>query len=174
MSEIEQAPERGAAAIEVDDLVAMRRALHELVASSPMSTATMERLAGLPAGYISKVLNERPLRGLTGNTIFLLSAVLGRKVVLIADPAAEARVKAHHAYVVCTARAQRRGPHHWRTAGALALVSRWGREGMKKRLAAMAPEAFREHQSRAAKKKWRAFRRARRARRATVEPQLGT
>jgi hypothetical protein len=155
--------------IEVDDLLAMRRVLRELVEVSGMSNATIERLAGLPAGYVSKTLAERPLRGLTGNTIFLLTAVLGRKISLIPDPAAEKRVRSHHDYVVCTARAQRRGASHWRTAGVLALISRRAREAAKKRIASMTPEEFRAHQSRAAKARWRAFRRARRARRAAGE-----
>jgi hypothetical protein len=158
----------GAVPIEVDDLVAMRRALRHLVQASPMSTATLERLAGLPAGYISKVLNERPLRGLTGNTIFLLTAVLGRKVVLIADPAAEARVKAHHAYVVCTVNQRRFGQ---RDAEGLRILARLAKETgkigglacMKK----MTPLQRSRSARRAAKARWdKHRRRLREARRA--------
>jgi hypothetical protein len=153
--------------IEVPDLVAMRRVLHELFQASPMSAATIERIAGLPADYVSKTLAERPLRGLSGNTIFLLTAVLGRKIVLHRDPAAEARVKAHHDYVVSTVNQKRFGV---RRASALALVSRWAQEAARKRIASMSPEEFRAHQSRAAKARWRAFRRARRSRGVMVEP----
>lgn len=152
-------PQQLGTAIEASDLVAMRRALRALVDASPLATATIEAMAGLPRNYLPKILGDPPTRGLSAMAIFSLLPIVGKKLAIVDDPDAERRIKARHDYQICDERQRRKGASHWQRAKALRIIQEMaqttGKIGAIERIKKTTKEQRIRSARKAAKARWR-------------------
>lgn len=131
---------------------ACRRRADELA----MSYEEIDRIANLASGHTSKVLSVPQQQGFGPVSRFTIPWALQMKFGLVEAP------ENTRQHVRRVTRAVRRGKRHHRNAKALALVSHWGSKGGRKSLENLGPEGVSKQRSRAAKSRWRKYRRAQR------------
>lgn len=150
---------------EVRDSTELRRWLRERADELNLSRETIDDLAKLPDGYTAKLLSDPPMREIGPTSLFPLLDALGLAVALVENERAMVRVRK-----APTRRFRYKWDRHWRNAKALGMVQemavKTGSEGGRARFSRMTPKQKSAHQSRAARARWRAIRRARKLRRA--------
>jgi hypothetical protein len=136
---------------ETELLTAIRARIAEL----DVSYDTLDRIAGLPDRFASKLLCNPPIRQISQATLWLLMGAIGFKLALIPD--AEGLAKVQNRLV------KRRGPNPHITMITVARrrVSPWlfsperGREMARVRLAKLGPKRRGEIARNAARSRWK-------------------
>lgn len=142
---------------QLDLVMALRKRAEEL----NISREVLDELAGFTSGHASKLLATPPVKGIGPVTLFPLLGALGYAMTLIEDEQRKTRIRR-------TAKRDKRAvrtANHYRNAKALGTMremrAKWGSSGGRARFKLLTPEQLREHQSKAAKSRWRAWRRDR-------------
>src|SRR5262245_52806387 len=124
-----------------------------------LSRQTLDQANGMPDGYCGKLFCNPPMRIAGPASFFPVTASLGLAVQLVEDPALMLRVQNHPRRC---AKSVRVGKNHWRHAKRLGTITeaarRNGAKGGRTTFANMDATRLREHQSRAAKARWRKWR----------------
>lgn len=80
---------------EVTDYNSLQAALRQRVVALNISYKTVDNEADLTPGHANKLLSTYPIRALGRTTLGPMLAALGIKIVIIEDPAAQARITAY-------------------------------------------------------------------------------
>lgn len=122
----------------------------------------IDDLAGLARGHSSKLLATPPIKGIGPITMFPLAGALGFSIALIEDERRMVRINA----IPRSGYKRRPFAQEWRNAKALGMMREmlvtYGKIGMRQRRKLMTDKEYSEHQSQAAKARWRKWRRERR------------
>ena len=145
----------------------MQRILRARAEQIGIRREDIDELSGLPSGYAGKVFCIPPMRRIDRMSMFLLAGALGCGIALVEDKAALKRAKQEARRRKFT----RKPEVHWRNAKAFGMIKEMavtnGQIGGRKRAQSLTSE----HQSKAAKARWRKWRRARRLA-ALTDPNL--
>lgn len=141
-----------------DELVA---AFRKRVAVMDISHESLDEISGVAPGYSGKVLAVPPIRGFGPMSFWSIAGGLGVSLALVEDPTNKPRQ-------IPKRRMQRGSSRHWRYVEALTKALgtirkqavEQGSIGGRKRFENMTDDEKADHQSRAAKARWRAYRRA--------------
>ena len=159
----EQGGYDGKVVARVEDVDAIRQIIRTRAEENSLARRVLDELAGLTAGHSEKLLSEPPMKKFGPVSLFPLIGAVGLEVYLVETAAAMRRV--HRAPKRDDGKV-RHGLEHWRNAKALGIAVEIARQhgaaGGKKRFEAMSEQEKREHQSRAAKLRWRRWREKRR------------
>lgn len=145
----------------VKDYDSLIAAIRTRVAELNVAHSTVDAVAGLPSGYTGKLLCDPPVRGIGRIAFGPLLGSLGMKLIAVEDPEALARVRQR-----LEPRKQPRHQRPHRAAERPGIVRRrlaeLGSKGGRAFFATRTPEQIKQHQSAAAKARWRAWRAERR------------
>lgn len=140
-----------------DDLVT---ALRKRMAAFNISHEALDEISGVSPGYSSKVLAWPPIRGFGPMSFWSIAGALGVNIALVEDKTKKTRTPPKPQSRKVSSRHWRFVEAHAKAVGTIQKeAKKYGSTGGRKRFEMMSAEEKKNHQSRAAKARWRAYRR---------------
>jgi hypothetical protein len=143
----------------------LQQAMRQRAETIGISRERIDEIGGLPDGYSAKLLTNPPYRSLGPLSTFQLIGALGMMVALIESPEMMQRIAQAPRRVQWNVRT---GKNHWRAAKPLSMIGKLLRQngalGGRKRSEKLSPAERTAIAKRAARVRWRRWRRERKLR----------
>jgi hypothetical protein len=152
----------------IRDYASLIEAIRAPVAELQITHETVDHVSGIQSGYTSKLLCRPPMKPLGAISLGCVLGALGMQLIAVEDPEALERVR-HR--LLPRKNQGRQGRRTKRLGIVREMLARYGSAGGRAFFASRSPEEISRHQSRAARIRWRAWRRARAIRAQTSAAQ---